>query len=196
MKGVRIAILLTALSVPLWGFGRPPGEAARGDPGGPVYDEEGRLERPAGFREWVLAGSNLGLGYQQDGPGEETVGDFRNVYINPEAYAHFEKTGEFPQKTVFVIEVLEAKKRDGRGVVAKGYSPGGHRRLEVSVKNKDRPDGSETPWAYYVFGPGREAAAARKDRDCFDCHKEHASHDHVWVQFYPTLRDLAAATDD
>jgi hypothetical protein len=65
------------------------------------------------------------------------------------------------------------------------------------VKNSARPDGSKTPWAYYSFtnrtapnGPPLATAKAQPDANCYDCHLKHADRDNVWVQFYPTLRDL------
>ena len=56
----------------------------------------------------------------------------------------------------------------------------------VAVKNAARPpdpNGEKTIWACYVFG-------AEPDSNCYTCHKSHGLKDNVWVQFYPTLRDL------
>ena len=61
------------------------------------------------------------------------------------------------------------------------------------MKNTKRPDGSATPWAYYMFrnGPGPTPPAqarAQPDGRCFACHEDNGLVDHVWVQFYPILR--------
>ena len=37
----------------------------------------------------------------------------------------------------------------------------------------------------------RAAAKASPDKDCYQCHRKHASDDNVWVQFYPTLLQVA-----
>ena len=82
--------------------------------------------------------------------------------------------------------------------MTRGQFAGNRVALEVAVKNIERPDGSKTPWAYYDFtgkaGPSGRAvldrAKAKPDTSCYDCHKKHADVDNVWVQFYPTLRDL------
>jgi hypothetical protein len=57
------------------------------------------------------------------------------------------------------------------------------------VKDVERfPDG----WAYFSFGDGSRPTAAPFPRaDCFDCHRQHAASDNVFVQFYPVLRDKA-----
>jgi hypothetical protein len=34
------------------------------------------------------------------------------------------------------------------------------------------------------------ATAQQPDKECETCHKQHASKDNVWVQFYPILRDV------
>jgi len=166
----------------------------------PQYDAKGDLRRPADFRTWVFVGANIGLQYHKDLPvaapresdrrKEAGPGEFHNVYIRPEAYEHYLRTGQFPDPTVLVMDVYEAKERDAKGIVSKGLFPGTRRRFEVAVKNGKRPDGSKTDWAYYAFGPPtKETAAAFADAACYDCHKKHADADNVWVQFYPTLRD-------
>jgi len=166
----------------------------------PEYAGKGRLKLPGGFRTWVFVGSNIGLQYRE-GEAETTrreqgrhpgtkIGNFHNVYINPEAYNRYLQTGKFPNNTVLVMDVYEAKEKDARNIVRGGYFPGDQRAVEVAVKNSKRPDGLKTDWAYYAFpDPSRPApATAFKDADCYRCHKQHADDDNVWVQFYPTLR--------
>ena len=118
-------------------------------------------------------------------------GDFHNVYINPEAYAHYLQTGEFPDKTVLVMDVYKAEDKEPKNIVLGGHFAGAHRSVEVAVKNSNRPDGSITAWAYYAFlNPAKPTTAkAFKDATCYECHKKHADDDNVWVQFYPILRD-------
>jgi Cytochrome P460 len=165
----------------------------------PQYDPEGRLKLPEGFETWVFVGSNIGLEYRENlaatTPREKkrraaaTIGDFHNVYINPEAYKHYRDTGKFPEKTVLIMDVYEAKDKEPRDIVKGGFFPGARRSIEVAVKNSNRPDKSKTDWAYYAFEhPDRpEPAKAFKDDECYACHKQHAADDNVWVQFYPTL---------
>jgi hypothetical protein len=199
---VRGSLLLTLFAVSLLVAGPLP---ARALPRGPQYDEKGDLKRPEGFQTWVFVGANIGLSYRKDStesvgaglkpapqldPSYGTkLGNFHNVFVQPEAYDHYLKTGRFPDLTMLVMDVYEAKERDGKGIVSKGLFPGERRSVEVAVKNSKRPDGSKTDWAYYAFErPTQRTAKAFPDSACYDCHRQHADVDNVWVQFYPILR--------
>ena len=180
----------------------------------PQYDSSGNLLRPVGFETWVLAGSNLGLAYKTE-PTKTgfavtaAAADrpmFHNVYISPQAYEEFVRTQTFPDRTVLVIDVLTAADKEPKGVLSAGVYNGDRVAIEVAVKNMHRPDGKTTPWAYYQFplsgnppkfpdsAPAEPDStmvpANEKEKTCEGCHAVHASRDHVWVQFYPTLRNL------
>jgi len=189
-----LAYFLAPKGEPLTTFD-PPGRHASA----PEYDVNGHLKLPADFRTWIFVGSNIGLRYRKDvaetTPRErarhvgQRIGDFHNIYMNPDAYEHYVKTGKFPEKTVLVMDVYMAKDKEPQNVVTGGYFPGDHREIEVAVKNSNRPDGCKTEWAYYIFPDEKPVPAqAEKDADCYSCHRKHAAKDNVWVQFYPTLR--------
>ncbi len=164
----------------------------------PQYNAQGELKRPTGYESWVFVGSNLGIEYSDDASKvkppatdrekKSKTGNFHNVYINPEAYAHYVKTGTFPENTVLILDIFKAEQREPRNIVSEGTFPASQTGLAVAVKNSARPDGSKTDWAYYDFGLDRRSAKAFPDNACYDCHIEHADDDNVWVQFYPTLR--------
>ena len=162
----------------------------------PRYDANNELLLPNGFESWVFVGSNLGLAYTTDprrGAGEAPR--FHNVYINPEAYAHFLRTGEFPEPTILVMEQFVSADKEPRGVLSAGSYNGQMVGVEVAVKNSARPDKVKTPWAYYDFTDRLDPkkalgrAPAFPDEACETCHRQHASRDNVWVQFYPRLRE-------
>jgi hypothetical protein len=170
----------------------------------PQYTSGGDLLLPVDFEKWVFVGSNLGLGYRQGvavAPPAQGARvpqqQFHNVYINPEAYAHFRATREFPVPTILVMAKFVAADKEPRGIVATGVFNGDPTGLEVAVKNLPRHDAKgTTAWAYYDFtnaaDPSKPPASASPfpDEACQNCHREHASRDNVWVQFYPTLRNL------
>src|SRR4029077_3052609 len=91
--------------------GRDPAATASG----PQYTAQGELKRPMGYETWVFFGSNLGLEYSDDASKakppatdrekKSKTGNFHNVYINPEAYAHYVKTGTFPENTVLILDI-------------------------------------------------------------------------------------------
>jgi hypothetical protein len=199
-KLLGVFLMMAAACVACLGASVQPAPAPAVPSTDPQYDEKGNLKRPADFRTWVFVGANIGLQYHKDLPvaaprkqdqavKKDEPGEFHNVYIRPEAYEHFIKTGKFPDLTVLVMDVYEARERDAKGIVSKGLFPGNQRRFEVAVKNSKRPDGSKTDWAYYAFDkPDKATASAFRDAACYDCHLKHADVDNVWVQFYPALR--------
>ena len=169
----------------------------------PQYTPNGELVAPVGFDTWVFVGSNLGLAYKQVLPemtpsegARADQSEFHNVYIDPEAYVHFLETREFPERTILVMEKFAAADKEPKRVLASGVFNGKRVGVEVAVKNSSRPDGPTTPWAYYDFtdptdpSKMRASAPAFPDQNCETCHRQHASRDHVWVQFYPTLQKL------
>jgi hypothetical protein len=170
----------------------------------PQYTADGKLVTISGFETWVFVGSNLGLGYKDDlavttlqetAHAEQQV--FHNIYINPEAYAHFVKTHDFPDPTVLVMEIFTAADKEPKGVVSKGVYDGDRVGLQFAVKDSHSPKPHERNWAYYIAQNLKDpshtlhaSSPAFDDEDCEACHRDHASKDNVWVQFYPTLRKL------
>ena len=156
----------------------------------PQYDNEGALIRPRQFYSWVFVGASIGLNYSdkgQTGPGE-----FHNVYIQPEAYQQYLRTGTFPEKTMFVMPLYRPAQKVS--INRQGYFEGDFVDLDVSVKDKGRfPEG----WAYFNFtGENRkllEKAKAFPKTMCYSCHREHGANDNVFTQFYPVLRGATAA---
>lgn len=161
------------------GGGAPP--AAASNVPAPAYDGTGALLRPSGYRKWVFAGASLGLSYGERGGDDQ----FHHVYLRPESYDAFRRTGRFPEKTVLVLELYEAAQKVAPS--RHGRFEGKRMSLEVAVKDRERfPEG----WAYFSFGDGsRRTATAFPRTDCFNCHRQNAKTDNVFVQFYPVLRD-------
>ena len=189
---VQSLIALTAVVVLTTGS---PSDESRLPLPGPQYNEKGELKRPADYRSWVFVGSNLGLEYRKEvsetsrseNERRKQPGDFHNVYINPEAYEHYQRTGKFPDRTMLVMDVYEAKEKEPKNIVSHGFFPGNQLHIEMAVKNSRRPDGSKTDWAYYAFPTNQSTAKAFPDSACYQCHLKHAEDDNVWVQFYPSL---------
>src|ERR1700721_1708483 len=80
-------------------------------PNGPVYNDKGELLAPAGYREWIYLSSGLDMSYSERllAMGHSM---FSNVFVNPEAYRAFQRTGTWPDKTMLV--------RGRRGASRKG----------------------------------------------------------------------------
>jgi hypothetical protein len=154
---------------------------------GPRYTDAGELIRPADFREWIFVTSGLGMTYNQP-TGAARTPNFTNVYVNPTSYRAFMNTGQWPDKTMFILEI-RASSSEG------SINKGGHFQsnlviIEASVKDEARFPGK---WAFFDFGRDMKphvAALPRTER-CYACHADNAALDNTFVQFYPTLLEVA-----
>jgi hypothetical protein len=144
------------------------------------YTPQGDLALPKDYREWVFLSSGIGMTYSNM-PNPNPV--FDNVFVNPEAYQAFLKTGAWPDKTVLVKENRasdsHASNKEGRfqtTVVSR----------EVHVK-----DASRGGWKFYVFrADSQPGAVVANQTVCDSCHSKDAV-DYTFVEFYPTLIDAA-----
>src|SRR5690242_5477713 len=80
--------------------------AQQAGPDEPRYTSEGRLVRPDNYREWVYLSSGLGMTYGVAGKTANRAPErFDNVFVTQQAYRAFLKTGSWPDKTMFALEV-------------------------------------------------------------------------------------------
>lgn len=158
--------------------GAPSSEGAR-------FDAQGRLLRPDGYREWIWLSSGLGMSY---GPGAASPAEpppFDNVFVTPGAYRSFLKTGRWPEGAVLVLE-LRSSHSNG-SINRAGFFQGGLRGIEVEVK-------ANGTWTFYGFDRAERAGSAiPRSATCYACHAAHGAVDNTFVQFYPTLVDVARA---
>lgn len=158
--------------------------------GGPQYDSRGALVRPRNFETWVFVGSSTGLTYEP-GLQQRGAGEFHDVYIRPESYREYARTGKFPEKTVLVLALYPPDEKVAPATG--GYFEGDLEGMAVAVKDHQHfPHG----WAYFNFGEDghlNETTTANPEPMCYSCHKRHAADDNVFVQFYPILRPIMNA---
>jgi Cytochrome P460 len=153
----------------------------------PHYTSGGQLQLPEHYREWVYLTSGFDMSYNPS----MQMGDqhqFDNVFVNPEAYQAFLKTGTWPDHTTLVLEVRDAR---GKGSInQKGNYQGSLNGLEVHVKDEARFPGK---WAFFEFGESKTGKLFPPSADCYSCHAAHAAVDTTFVQFYPTLMPIASS---
>jgi Cytochrome P460 len=166
----------------------PPMEEVDGAGQLPRYVNGGELVRPSDYRRWVFVGASLGLTYS---PSPAMAGRqmFHHTYLAPRAYDAYLRTGDFPDKTMLVLELYDADQK--AEPATGGWFESQRRAVEVAVKDRQRfPD---CGWAYFTFSQGgRDATSATPfpaSAGCVGCHREHAAHDNVFTQFYPILRE-------
>ena len=162
--------------------------ASAGEKMGAQYDKEGNLMRPEGYREWIFVGAPVTPNDMNGG--KASFPEFHNVYICPEAYAEYKKTGAFPDGTIMIKELVSVGSK--KAPSGNGYFEGDFIGLAASVKDSKRFAKEPGYWAYFNF---TESGARYKDKakalpaaECNACHKKHAADDWVFTQYYPVLR--------
>jgi len=152
----------------------------------PTYTSDGRLLFPANYREWVYLTSGVDMSYSPNGVGMDHS-MFDNVFVSPAAYKSFLQTGTWPDKTMLV---LEARMAGTKASINKSghYQTSNIMGREVHVKDESRFPGK---WAFFGFDSDGPSKQVPKEAACYSCHEQHAAVDTTFVQFYPTLIELA-----
>ncbi|MBZ5653829.1 MAG: cytochrome P460 family protein [Acidobacteriia bacterium] len=152
----------------------------------PVYTADGRLVFPANYREWIYLTTGMDMDYNPD---IAMAGHsmFDNVFVNPEAYKAFVATGTWPDKTMLV---LEGRMAANKGSINKSghYQTGDVMMQSVHIKDESRFPGK---WAFFGFDGGKPSKQIPKEAVCYSCHEQHGAVDTTFVQFYPTLLEIA-----
>jgi hypothetical protein len=154
------------------------------------FTPDGKLKRPVGYRKWMYIGTPLTPNDLNGG--EAGFPEFDAVYIDPESFAHYEKTGEFRDGTVMIKELITVGSKEAPS--GKGYFRGDFRGLEASIKDSKRFKDEPGSWAYFSFGhkyPLKAEAAKFPAASCNACHEPGAAKDYVFSQYYPVLRAAA-----
>ncbi|MGB6043686.1 MAG: cytochrome P460 family protein [Pirellulales bacterium] len=150
-------------------------------------DEGGKVSRPEGYRNWVYVGTPLTP--NELNPPEAPFPEFHNVYIDPDSWTHYERTGEFREGTILVKELVSVGSK--AAVSGAGYFMGDFLGLEAAIKSRKHFPNEPGNWAYFSFGhsyPLAESAEAFPSDACNTCHATSAADDFVFTQYYPILR--------
>jgi hypothetical protein len=153
---------------------------------GPSYTNDGEMRLPENYREWVYLTTGFDMSYVPNAQADHHM--FDNVFVNPEAWRAFHKTGTWPDKTMLVLEVRGA---EGKGSINQNgnFQASSVMGLEVHVKDQSQFPGK---WAFFGFREGKATAKMiAQTEDCYSCHADHGAVDTTFVQFYPTLMPLA-----
>jgi hypothetical protein len=154
---------------------------------GPQFNASGQLTLPKDYRQWIFLSSGLGMTYGPAANADPANPLFDNVFVNPSSYRAFIETGHWPDKTMFVLEIRSAT---GQGSINNaGHYQNELRAIEAEVKDEAR---FPQKWAYFGFGGKETATALPANSTCNTCHGQNAAVENTFVQFYPTLLDLAS----
>ena len=180
-----VAVLSISLALLVLGVALAPANQGSAAVNLPQYTSDGKLVFPANYREWVYLTSGIDMSYRPDMNMGHSM--FDNVFVNPEAYKYFVANGTWPDKTMLVLEV--------RGAATKSaINKSGHYQTtevmgrEVHVKDENRFPGK---WAFFGFDDAATAQMLPTEMECYSCHAKHTAVDTTFVQFYPTLIEIA-----
>lgn len=138
------------------------------------------------YRTWVFLTSSLDLNYDEPVPGTTTRHSMLdNVFVNPDAYQTFAKTGTWPRGTVMVKENRLA---ESAGTLSKS----GKFQTNIASVELHMKDDAGT-WAFYFSDGKKPAKYIGPGANCYTCHGDHGAVDTTFVQFYPTLLEIAKA---
>lgn len=158
------------------------------------FDSQGNLIRPEGYRKWVYIGTPLTPNDMN--PPEAAFPEFHNVYVHPEDFTHWEKTGKFRDGTIIIKELVTVGSK--KAVSGNGYFMGDFAGLEATIKDSKRFPDEPGNWAYFSFGhalPYAETAKAFPTSACNSCHQASAADDFVFTQYYPVLAQAKGGND-
>jgi len=128
---------------------------------------------PEGYRNWVHVKSMLIL------PGHplyESFGGIHHIYANDKAMRGY-RTGKFPDGSIIVFDLLEAKSENNT------YVEGPRKVVGVMYKNSKlfKETGG---WGFEAFkGDTRERVVKDAEQDCFSCHASQEQTDFVFSQY-------------
>jgi hypothetical protein len=144
------------------------------------------LTLPADFREWVFLSAGLGMTYGPNAPVAGQAQSFTNVYVNPTSYRAFMRSGTWPNRTMFILEIRGSESEVS--INRFGRFQGTLRAVEVNLKDARLPGG----WGFYDFGTQNAAVGPLpQSASCYACHRDNTAVEQTFVQFYPTLMEVA-----
>ena len=176
---ISLALLILGNGLPLASPANPPAANV------PEYTADGQMKFPANYREWVYLSTGIDMNYRPSAGMNHSM--FDNVFVNPESYKYFVANGTWPDKTMLVLEVRGAETKSA-------INKAGHYQTtevmgrEVHVKDESRFPGK---WAFFEFDDAPTAKMLPTEMECYSCHAQHTAVDTTFVQFYPTLIEIA-----
>jgi hypothetical protein len=120
--------------------------------------------------------------------GEATFPEFHSVYMDPESFAEYEKTGKFRDGTVLIKELSSVGSK--KAPSGNGYFQGEFTGLEATIKDSKRFKDEPGNWAYFSFGhkyPLEAEVSKSPTFACNKCHQDSAKQDWVFTQNYNVL---------
>ncbi len=132
------------------------------------------VKYPEGYRQWTQVKSMV---IQQGHPLFESFGGIHHIYANKKALEAMKKGKPYPDGSVLVFDLLEAK-TDNNAIVE------GPRKI-IGVMEKDSVRFAQTGgWGFEGFKDDtRERAVTDPKGACFNCHEPQKKTDYVFSSY-------------
>jgi hypothetical protein len=181
---VVIAVALYILSIP-----QHPAQAQSGTVLRAHFNSNGEALLPQGYRQWVHVGTRdnaLGKTSILDGK-PTTTPEVLDAYVEPHAFAAYQKTGKWPDGSQMVKEFAAVRTgascQEGTYLCTTEYGEGifetGYIGLGMMVKDEKRFPSAPGHWAFFSFGhkppPYDSVSPVRSASQCQSCHIRLAS---------------------
>jgi Cytochrome P460 len=150
------------------------------------FTADGKLKQPVGYRQWIYVGASVTPNDLNGG--KALFPEFHAIYIDPESFAEYGKTGKFRDGTVLVKELSRVGSKKASS--GNGYFLGEFTGLAVSIKDSKRFKDEPGNWAYFSFGhkyPLEAEVSISPTFVCNKCHQDSAKQDWVFTQNYNVL---------
>jgi cytochrome P460 len=136
------------------------------------------VDYPKGYRQWPHVKSMVI--YSDKHPLFASFGGMHHIYANPDAMRAYTKGGTFPDGSVIVFDLLDAKD-DGGAWVA-----GDRKLVGVMVKNRTRYKATGG-WGFEGFKGDSQMDRMVTDANaqCFACHQKQKDNDFVFSGYRP-----------
>jgi hypothetical protein len=154
------------------------------------FTADGKLKQPAGYRNWIYVGASVTPNDLNGG--KAMFPEFHAIYIDPESFADYKKSGQFRDGTVLVKELSRVGTKETTS--GNGYFLGDFTGLAVAIKDSKRFKEEPGSWAYFNFGytyPLKAEVSKSATSACNKCHQDNAKQDWVFTQNYNVLLSAA-----
>ena len=94
------------------------------------FTADGKLKQPVDYRKWVYVGEVITPNDMNGG--EATFPEFHSVYMDPESFAEYEKTGKYRDGTVLIKELSSVGSK--KAPSGNGYFPVSYTHLTLPTK--------------------------------------------------------------
>ena len=153
-----------------------------------MFDEEGFLLLPEGYRTWVYVGGSVTPNEMNHG--QAAFPEFHNTYMDPRSFQEYRRTGKFPEGTILVKEPVGVGSK--KAPSGNGYFMGDFVGVYAEVKDSQRFPDEPGHWAFFSFtaAPGeapKKKAEPLPTAACNSCHQAGAE-EYVFSQYYPILK--------